>query len=153
MCPLTRRKDISHSRMCSLTIECVLLQDGRTSGIVECVLLRSNVFFYDRVCPLTRRKDMSHSRMCSLTIECVLLQEGRTSASGALYPVNVPKRMLVCVFARAHGVACECAHARVSVCAHARGWGMWRGGGSILGILAPGALYPLNVPMRIISLD
>jgi hypothetical protein len=57
--------------MCSLTIECVLLQCKSVQTVrwviarmcsltIECVLLLSNVF--------------SYYRMCSLTIECVLLQ-------------------------------------------------------------------------------
>ena len=52
-------------RMCSLTIECVLLRQNvfvyyrMHSLTIECVLLLQNAFFYNR--------------MCSFTIECILL--------------------------------------------------------------------------------
>ena len=72
-------------RMCSLTIECVLLRQNvfvyyrMHSLTIECVRLLQNAFSYDRMCSLTiecillQQNVFVYYRMHSLTIECVLL--------------------------------------------------------------------------------
>ena len=66
LCMITH---ISYYRMCSLTIECVLLLH---SGSAALHLLR-----YRHLCMITH---LSYYRMCSLTIECVLLLHSGSAA-------------------------------------------------------------------------
>jgi len=75
---------VSYCRMCSLTVECVLLLQNVFSDLLELSLGTGALVSYCRMCSFTTgaltyqsvwqaRCVSSYYRMCSLSIECVLL--------------------------------------------------------------------------------